>query len=318
MPPTVEPAGPGPYDRGMEPERGQPEPEPAPEEEPGPLAPPGDLRPAQAGVLLESHLTLGHLGATLIDLVQRGQLAMEQTPGLDAVADLYDYEPVRQEDQGGLSAPGSPDWVLTDRREPNTKPTGYYYESLLLDSLFAGPSPLRLSELTADTVRGLGRVQAALLEDMHQWRWLGSTDTYVGRLPGRGREVRRTVWAFRRELRDRFRAGQDVSALAQWVALFELAPEPDPRVTAWLDACDQYRDPEYAVPGRPLGDEPVEVFYLNWVSPPGYERFHRYEYLGPDDDGADQHRWGPPRAWAPRRMRLVRWLRAAWRATRRE
>ena len=59
----------------MEPERGQPEPEP--------LAPPGNLRPAQMGVLVDFRLTLGHIGASLMDLAQRGSLDAEATDGTD-------------------------------------------------------------------------------------------------------------------------------------------------------------------------------------------------------------------------------------------
>jgi hypothetical protein len=265
----------------MEPERGQPEPEPETE----PLAPPDDLRPAYVGVLLERRLTLGHVGAALIDLVQRGLVAAEITDG--------------------PAGPGEPDWILTDRRGPDRPGPRYEHESLLLDSVFAGPSPLRLSELSADTVRTLDRVQASVLADMARWGWLRSVP-HDPRYTERGGQVRRTVWAFRLRLGESLRAGRDLTGLAPYTAVFELAG--DPLLTSWLAACGRYRDPELTRPGRTLFDEPVHVFVLNWVSPPGYQRFPVYQYHGLEQ--GPEHRPDGP-------SRLVRWLRAARLATRR-
>jgi hypothetical protein len=245
------------------------------------------------GVLVDFRLTLGHLGASLIDLVQRGALGAEATDG-----------------------PDGPDWILTDRRGPGTPKPAYQYESQLLDSLFAGPSPLRLSELTADTVRGLGKVESLLLEDMRQWHWVSSVGHDAPDITGHGREVRQHVYAFRRELTSQFWAGRDVSALAAYVTAFKLASEPDPMTAAWLAACDHFRDPEFSSPTRPLADEPVRVFYLNWVAPPGFRRespFRQHDDTGLADwaAGVEEHQPDEP-------SRLVRWLRAVRLATRRD
>jgi hypothetical protein len=291
----------------MEPERGQPEPEP--------LTPPGELRPAHMAVVLNTQFTLGHLGLTLIDLVQRGLLSAERAAGRDSAADPYDYEPVGQESPDGQGSQDRPDWVLADQRGSGRPPPGYRFETLLLDSLFAGPSPLRLSELTPETVRGLGPVEDALLGDMRNWHWLSSTGDYLPRLTGHGREVRRKIWAFKKELSGRVQAGQDVSGLPQYVALFGLAPEPDPLLTSWLVACDHYRDPEFTKPDRSVADEPVRVFYLNWVAPPGYRRENPFRH----HDGTGLAEWAAGVEEHPpdEPSRLVRWLRAVRLATRR-
>jgi hypothetical protein len=44
------------------------------------LASPQDLRPAQLGIILVGRVIVGHIGATLIDLCQRGFLRIEDAP----------------------------------------------------------------------------------------------------------------------------------------------------------------------------------------------------------------------------------------------
>jgi hypothetical protein len=56
-------------------------------------ASPDDLRPAQLGIILVGRVIAGHIGATLIDLSQRGFLCIEEVPG------------------------DSPQWLLTDLRD---------------------------------------------------------------------------------------------------------------------------------------------------------------------------------------------------------
>jgi len=57
------------------------------------LTAPNGLRPAQLGIVFVGRVILGHIGATVADLAQRGYLRLEEVPGADQA-----------------------DWVLTDLR----------------------------------------------------------------------------------------------------------------------------------------------------------------------------------------------------------
>jgi hypothetical protein len=46
--------------------------------------PPENLRPAQLGIVLLGRVILGHIGATLADLGQRGLIRIDEVPGDDA------------------------------------------------------------------------------------------------------------------------------------------------------------------------------------------------------------------------------------------
>ena len=93
------------------------------------LTPPADLRPAQVGIVLVGRVVLGHIGATLVDLAQRGFLRIEEIPDDDE------------------------DWLLTDLRGPAATRTGLLpFEATLLDGLFIEQPAVRLGQISQDLV----------------------------------------------------------------------------------------------------------------------------------------------------------------------
>jgi hypothetical protein len=167
------------------------------------LEPPRALRPAQLGVILVGRVTLGHIGATVVDLAGRGYLRMELV-----------------EDDG-------PDWRITGLdADPDEL---LDYERALLRGLFDGLRTIRLGLVTARMVPLLDNVRSGIERDAVRAGWIGGG--LVRRLlisgqltrPGRG-SVRRTkdgeelveeIKAFRRELRAMAGDG-DSGALARY------------------------------------------------------------------------------------------------------
>ena len=103
------------------------------------LAPPRALRPAQLGVILVGRVTLGHIGATVVDLAGRGYLSIE---------------PVEDDD---------PDWQITAL---DPAPDGLLgYELTLLRGLFNGPQAIRLGRATAQMIPLLDKVRSQVVRD---------------------------------------------------------------------------------------------------------------------------------------------------------
>jgi hypothetical protein len=121
------------------------------------LAPPQALRPAQLGVILVGRVTLGHLGATVVDLAGRDYLGIEPVAGDD----------------------GDPDWEVTAQDREPAQLLGY--ERTLRDRLFDGP--LRLGAVTAGLLPLLDEVRSRVERDAIRAGWLGRGP--VKRLLGR-------------------------------------------------------------------------------------------------------------------------------------
>src|SRR5215469_1362663 len=97
------------------------------------LAPPADLRPAQLGIVLVGQVILGHIGATFVDLAERGFLRMDEVTGDDEL-----------------------DWLLTDLRGPAAAPGGLLrFEATLRDGLFARQPAARGREISDDLIPAL-------------------------------------------------------------------------------------------------------------------------------------------------------------------
>jgi Predicted membrane protein (DUF2207) len=165
--------------------------------------PPRALRPAQLGVVLVGRVTLRHIGATVVDLAERGYLRVE---------------PI--EDDGR-------DWQITDL---DAGPNGLLgYERALLRGLFDGPRTIRLGLVTAGMVPLLDEVRSQIERDAVGAGWLGRgmvrrllTRAQLTR-PGRGpvwrtkagEELLEEIRAFGRELRAMAGDG-DGGALARY------------------------------------------------------------------------------------------------------
>jgi hypothetical protein len=126
--------------------------------EPGPGRPePDGLRPAQLGIVLVGRVILGHVGATVADLAERGYVRPDETPA---------------EDHG--------DWELTDLR--GQVPDGarlLQFEATLLKGLFAGRSTARLSGRGDEL---LARVQA-FRRELRRLALAGDQDQLEGLAP---------------------------------------------------------------------------------------------------------------------------------------
>ena len=92
-------------------------------------------------------MTLGHIGATVVDLAGRGYLRMELV-----------------EDDG-------PDWRITAlEAEPDEL---LDYERALLRGLFGGPRTIRLGLVTAGMVPLLDKVRSGIERDAVRAGWIG-------------------------------------------------------------------------------------------------------------------------------------------------
>jgi hypothetical protein len=166
------------------------------------LAPPGALRPAQLGVILVGRVTLGHIGATVVDLAGRGHLCIEPVEGDD------------------------PDWRVTAL---GAEPVGLLdYERTLLGGFPGGPQALRLGLITAGMMRLLDKVRSQILRDAvsagrlsHRLARrllarakLSGNDEGPVRRTRTGEELLKEIKAFRGELRA-MAGGGDTSALAR-------------------------------------------------------------------------------------------------------
>lgn len=170
----------------------------------GKLAPPQDLRPAQLGIILVGRVIVGHIGATLIDLCQRGFLRIEETPD-DADAQ----------------------WMLTDRRShaPGPGVPLLPFEAVLLDGLFRSQAQVRLPQAGAGLLPVIDQVRAELRRDavrhgrLRRWRQNRRTE--------HGEQLLSQIQGFRQALRGRVLSGAGVpAALAPYTMIFGLAAAP--------------------------------------------------------------------------------------------
>lgn len=256
------------------------------------LGPPRALRPAQLGVILVGRVTLGHIGATVVDLAGRGYTRIE------------------------LVEDDDPDWQITAL---DAEPDGLLdYERTLLRGLFDGPQTIRLGLVTARMIPLLDKVRAQIVRDAADAGQLGNgllRRLVRGRLgrPGQGPlrrtkaggELLREIKAFRRELRAMAGDG-NADALAHYAPyamifgltapvptagspLREPSGDPDPRPqTADFAACWQkawstaapFELPFWWNPSQPTGPGHSAV--------PGHAHHHAYDHH-PDHHGGGFH-----------------------------
>jgi hypothetical protein len=169
------------------------------------LAPPGGMRPAQLGVVVVGRVVLGHIGATVADLAQRGFLELTEQPG-----------------------DGEGDWVLIDRRGQASQGDVRLlrFEATLLHGLVDGRPSVRLGERGPDLVRVLERVRAQIVGDAVRRGWLRRFRST--RRTSQGDQLLASAQAFRRELRALVAAGDRdrLAGLAPYAMIFGLAKPP--------------------------------------------------------------------------------------------
>ena len=251
------------------------------------LASPRALRPAQLGVVLVGRVTLGHIGATVVDLAGRGYLRIELV-----------------EDDG-------PDWQITALDAEPDELLGY--ERTLLSGLLDGPQAIRLGLVTARMMPLMDKVRSQIERDAVSAGWLGHG--LVRRLltrgqltrPGQGpvqrtkagEELLKEIKAFRRELRAMAGDG-DTGALARfapYAMIFGLtaplpaaasprespgAPDP-PALTAGFAACWQ-KAWATAAPSGPRFWWAFQPATPGHSAAPGHAH-HTYDHHGGGFDG---------------------------------
>jgi hypothetical protein len=176
----------------------------SPDCEPRTLTPPDGLRPAQAGIVLVGRVILGHLGATVADLAQRGYLELEETPRA-----------------------AQPDWVLTDRRGQAADQAALLpFELTLCEGLFAGEPRIELSGSGQRLVPTLDRVRQQIVRDAIGRGWIRRW--HRQRRTPRGEDLLVRIQVFRRELRALARAGdaENLAGLAPYAMVFGLTAGP--------------------------------------------------------------------------------------------
>jgi len=246
------------------------------------MAPDG-LRPAQLGVVVIGRVILGHVGATVADLAQRGYLRLAEVPG---------------EDQA--------EWVLTDlRSQASGEGRLLQYEATLIDGLFAGRPSVKLSERGPELVPVLERVRAQIRRDAARRGWLRRW--HHDRRTERGDRLLARAQAFRRDLRSLASAGDpgQLAGLAPYLMAFGLAQPPpvnpdsrrlpprgeqtipwtgtDRFLTSWLGAfagCS-------ATPRRGLGRRSGADFAREWSAPRGHHHHATGDHSQASGHGAD-------------------------------
>jgi hypothetical protein len=228
------------------------------------LTPPADLRPAQLGIVLVGRVILGHLGATLVDLAQRGFLRIDEVPGDD-----------------------ERDWLLTDLRGPaGTGGALLRFEATLLDGLFAQRPVFRLSEIGQDLIPALNRARAQLRRDAIRQGWLRRWP-HDRRTP-QGEQLLKQIQAFRRDMRALMASGDSVGmGLAPYAIVFGLRVPPTVRFRAEDSKTVQRRETE-------VNGSQTNRFTQAWIAT--CERFARSAdgiREGRSDDFV--HNWSAPR-----------------------
>jgi hypothetical protein len=141
------------------------------------------LRAGQTGVVVLGRVIMGDIAVTLVDLIQRGLLAVEETA------------------DGG-------DWLLTPLRgtAPRQKHGALLdYEKRLLDGLSEGGGESRLSSLADRFEKVLDETRKVLIREAAYQGWLRNL-RHDQRTP-KGEELAAQVRSFRRELRRLVAAG---------------------------------------------------------------------------------------------------------------
>jgi hypothetical protein len=216
------------------------------------LAPPDALRPAQLGVVLNGRVLPIHIGATVVDLANRGFLSMQ------------------------IAADDGSSWRLTilDRRPEDLLD----YERALLHGLFGRQPTIPLEHLAVWAVPVLEKVRSGIVRDALDRGWLRSGlgrrfavtrgqrrrhDQNPGKRTKPGEELLKDIKAFKRELRALADAGdtRTLTRFACYAMIFGLAApvptassapgesyEADPPVqtaafaASWLEACGAARN----------------------------------------------------------------------------
>jgi|SRR5580658_2386272 hypothetical protein len=242
--------------------------------------PPENLRPAQLGIVLLGRVILGHIGATLADLGQRGLIRIDEVPGDD-----------RQ------------DWLLTDERGQAASPDAPLpFEATLLDGLFAGRAAVRLSEVNESLVPTLNRVRAQLRRGAVRLgllrRWHRGDPAPRTR---RGEQLLTRIHSFRQELRALAASG-DAEAMARfapYMIMFGIA-EPsaarldEPSLTGRGTAAKRNAEFSETKSGWPSAAR----FTTGWLAVcatfPAGPRGHGHQ--SPDGQQGDfVHQWSAPR-----------------------
>ncbi len=112
------------------------------------FVPPDGMRPGLMGALIDERANALDVTATIVDLASRGFLTITEIP------------------KHGLF--GHTDWTLTelDKKEDLVK-----YERTLLDSLFAGRTEVKLSELKNTFATKLQKVESQLYDELVRQGW---------------------------------------------------------------------------------------------------------------------------------------------------
>jgi predicted membrane protein DUF2207 len=112
------------------------------------FAPPDGVRPGQIGTLIDEQADVIDVTATIVDLAVRGYLLIEE------------------EDR---AATGRTDWTLRGLERPVNDLLPY--EQQLLDALLEGREAVKLSQLDGTFGAQLGKVRAAMYEDVVREGW---------------------------------------------------------------------------------------------------------------------------------------------------
>lgn len=129
--------------------------DPKPESIPVQYEPPERLSPAEAGALIDDHIDLRDVTATIIDLARRGYLTLEELAGKD--------------------------YILTRKGPPAGGPELRPYEALLLKFLFYDGDAVRLSDLENKFYQHLPGLHQAIYQDLiKEGYWRGRPDRVRG------------------------------------------------------------------------------------------------------------------------------------------
>jgi hypothetical protein len=147
---------------------------------------------------------LGHIGATVADLAQRGFLSVEE-----------------------VSEGERPEWLLTDLRgEAADDAALLRFELTLCEGLFAGKSVVGLSGRGQQLVPALTAVRSQIIRDAIRRGWLSHRRRH--HRTSRGEQLLAHIQVFRHDLRALAAAGtgEDLERLAPYAAIFGLSALP--------------------------------------------------------------------------------------------
>jgi hypothetical protein len=208
------------------------------------------LRPGQTGVVVLGRVIMGDIAVTLVDLIQRGFLTVEET------TDRSDWRLTLVPGTGANRKLGG---ALLD------------YEKRLLDGLSGDAGESRLSSLTDRFGKVLDETRRALIRDAAHRGWL--RHLHHGQRSAKGEELAGHVRSFRRDLR-RLVADGDQRALSGQLLPYALrfgllSDQGTPLVRfaqAWVRA---FADLPGWAPPKPVRPEYVSDQPLFGQVPPG-------------------------------------------------